>query len=68
MSKRSKSTKASRREFLKGMAVIGGAALTVVARPGVAEAPEIAGKPGSPEPKGYHVTPHILDYYEKARM
>lgn len=67
MSKRSKSTKASRREFLKGMALIGGAALTVVTRPGAADVLEVTGKPDSPKPKGYHVTPHILDYYEKAR-
>lgn len=68
MNERSKSTKESRREFLKSMAVIGGAALAVVARPSAADAPETTGKPDSPKPKGYHVTPHILDYYEKARM
>lgn len=67
MSKRMKET---RREFLKGLgvAVIGGGALAMVSRPGIADAPQAAEKPAAPAPKGYHVTAHILDYYEKARL
>ena len=67
MSKRMKET---RREFLKGLGlvVIGGGALTAISRPGVTEAPAAAEKPAAPVPKGYRVTAHILDYYEKARL
>lgn len=70
MSKRDRSMKATRREFLKGVgvAVIGGGALAMVSRPGVTQAPEATEKPAAAAPKGYHVTTHILDYYEKARL
>lgn len=62
----------SRRGFLKSVAATGGAvAVTAVA----AESANAATSPGSTEDpeaqnstKGYHVTPHILDYYEKARF
>jgi len=63
----SKRTKETRREFLKGMAILGGATLAVASRPGAMAVPEAAEKPTAPAPKGYHVTTHILDYYEKAR-
>lgn len=69
MSERPKSTKENRREFLKGMAMFGGAALALVARPGIANAPPNNDeKPVDAIPKGYHVTSHILDYYDKARF
>lgn len=68
MSKRDRSMKETRREFLKGLAVIGGGALAMVSRPGITEAPEATEKPTVAAPKGYHVTTHILDYYEKARL
>ena len=70
MSKKPKAVKRSRREFLKGVAVVGGAAsLAVVAQGGAAsvqDAKQVATTPG--KAKGYHVTPHIRAYYEKARV
>jgi nitrous oxide reductase len=59
-----------RREFLKGAAVVGGAAtLAVVARGGAAavqeDAKDVAQAPEAS--KGYHETPHIRTYYELAR-
>ena len=62
----------SRRGFLKSVAATGGAvAVTAVA----AESANAGTLPGSLEnqeahssTKGYHVTPHILEYYEKARF
>jgi hypothetical protein len=68
MSKRDRSMKETRRRFLKGLAVVGGGALAVVSRPGVTVAPEATEKPTTVAPKGYRVTAHILDYYEKARL
>ena len=59
-----------RREFLKGAAVVGGAAsLAVVARGGAAAVREDV-KEAAPAPeasKGYHETPHIRTYYDLAR-
>lgn len=68
MSKKSK-TVSSRREFLKGAAVMGGAAtLAVVAKGAAASAPEETPVTTPERPKGYHVTPHIRQYYDKARF
>lgn len=57
-----------RREFLRQCAVIGGSATVVAAAGGVAEtAPEEPAQPaGREKPRGYRLTPHIRDYYEKA--
>lgn len=70
MRSKAKPTRTSRREFLKGAAVMGGAAtLAVVARGGAAAAPQGSRVAAPPDkPKGYHVTPHIQQYYDKARM
>ncbi len=70
MRSKAKPTRTSRREFLKGAAVMGGAAaLAVVAREGTAATPD-GGQVATPSEKrkGYHVTPHIQQYYDKARM
>ncbi len=69
MSKKAKPLKSSRREFLRGAAVVGGAAtLAVVARGGAAEVQSTNEVAAAPEKsKGYHVTPHIRAYYEKLR-
>ena len=61
----------TRRGFLKGVAVAGGAAaasavVTETANAGISTGP--AASKEKEQPKGYHVTPHILDYYEKARF
>ena len=69
MSKKTKPVKSSRRQFLKGAAVVGGAAtLAVVARGGAAEVQSTNEVAAAPEKsKGYHVTPHIRAYYETLR-
>lgn len=70
MSVKKKSAAVSRRGFLKGVAATGGAvAMTAV----VAENANSDSSPDSDQAaqettKGYHVTPHILNYYEKARF
>lgn len=71
MSREIRSEKPSRRSFLKGAAVAGGAA-TVAALGPRAQA-SIQRQPAGnveqvPEPKGYRETPHVLQYYEKARL
>jgi nitrous oxide reductase len=70
MSHESKPVRKSRREFLKGAAVVGGAAtLAVVAKGGVAGTQADTKKVKSaPESKGYHETPHIRAYYKTARV
>jgi nitrous oxide reductase len=70
MSRKAKPAKASRREFLKGAAVISGAAtLAVVARGGSAATQDAGAVPGAPEKaRGYHETPHVRQYYDKARI
>jgi hypothetical protein len=60
-----------RRQFLKGMAVIGGTTVFVaIAKDAVTEVSTQIDETAEtkPESKGYHVTPHIEKYYEKARF
>ncbi|MFQ5936848.1 MAG: twin-arginine translocation signal domain-containing protein [Acidiferrobacterales bacterium] len=70
MSRKSKPARKSRREFLKGAAVVGSAAtLAAVAGGGAAsvqEAKEVVKT--SDKSKGYHVTPHIRTYYDLAKQ
>ena len=70
MSKTSKTTREGRRDFLKGMAAVGGAATVAAAAggaiAGTAQEPEAT--PAQAKPKGYHLTPHIRAYYDKARF
>jgi len=60
----------SRRGFLKGAAMVSGAAaataLTAVATAGPEASTEVPKQDEGSQ--GYHVTPHILEYYEKARF
>jgi len=59
-----------RRKFLKDAALIGGAAGAATAVPG-AVADTADDEPRQPAPagaRGYHVTPHIREYYQKARF
>lgn len=67
MSLKSKMESNGRRRFLKGLAVAGGATAMVVATGTSVAAPEPtpASKPAA---KGYHETPHIRNYYQKARI
>jgi len=62
-----------RRRFLKSAALAGGAATVAVAAGGAAvagtkEAPAVAREPQPQGAQGYHVTPHIEDYYRLARQ
>lgn len=71
MSVNKKGSAVSRRGFLKGVAVAGGAAaasavVTEAANAGIATSP--VDEKAQQDAKGYHVTPHILEYYEKARF
>jgi hypothetical protein len=57
-----------RRRFLKGLAMAGGAA-AVAAATGTAVAAPQAAPVSKPETAlGYHETPHIRSYYQKARI
>lgn len=71
MSKKAKPATSNRREFLKGVAVMGGtAALALVSQAQASEvAPDVAKQDvATPESKGYRVTPHVAEYYNKARF
>lgn len=72
MSVKKKGADISRRGFLKGVAATGGAVAvsTVVSETANSGTlPESTMDQASQDVnKGYHVTPHILDYYEKARF
>jgi hypothetical protein len=68
MSKKALSESSNRREFLKGLATVGGAtALAAVTGSAVASEPAVT-PPEKPRSEGYHVTPHVKAYYDKARM
>jgi hypothetical protein len=58
----------ARRNFLKGLAAVGG----LVAASGVAEASKggagAVAPTRSPPPRGYRLTPHVAKYYGKARF
>lgn len=61
-----------RRTFLKGVAVVGGAA-TVAAVGGVAVASAPAGSPAgvapaAAKPQGYRETEHVREYYRLAQL
>lgn len=62
----------NRRGFLKGAAIVGGAAAVSTLSQGVTADTQIVEKPAAKtaddEPKGYRMTPHIREYYEKARF
>lgn len=70
MSHESESEKLSRRGFLKNAAVLGGAA-TATALGSQVQAGVEGQAPAAKEvtpPKGYRETPHIREYYKKARF
>ena len=59
----------SRRDALKGLAVLGGAAAASVAAGGAsAEAPKPMQEQEAPETLGYRETDHIREYYRRARF
>jgi len=72
MSHSANSASKSRRSFLlKGIAAVGGAATFVAAgKSGAVEAHKVEAKPAAaaPQVKGYRETPHIREYYKRARF
>ena len=69
MSRKSSVDRLSRRSFLKELAVTGGAAAVAVSATRLSAAP--VERTAAPEPKksqGYHETPHIRKYYDKASI
>ena len=73
MTKKLTSGHLGRREFLKGLAVIGGTTVLVtVAKDAMADEPHealadsVSEQKPAEETKGYRVTPHIQTYYDKA--
>lgn len=58
----------SRRGFLKGVAAVGGGAVVVAATQNAIAGTLDEAVPVTPASKGYHLTPHIETYYEKARF
>lgn len=60
----------SRRGFLQRVAMLGGVAGAAIASPGtvIKDDAEDQDRPASSAPKGYRVTPHIAEYYKKARF
>ncbi|ADE14754.1 conserved hypothetical protein [Nitrosococcus halophilus Nc 4] len=58
-----------RRQFLKSLALIAGAAaMATTAKGKLTMMPEEKRAHHESQPKGYHVTPHIQKYYQKARF
>lgn len=71
MSVEKSSKSMNRRGFMKGLATAGGAAaasglVSETANAMVAKATAESG--AEPKSEGYRLTPHILEYYEKARF
>jgi hypothetical protein len=54
----------SRRNFLRGSAVVGTGAVAVVAMPATAVAAAQAQEVDTPTEDGYRLTQHIADYYK----
>ena len=69
MSLKAKVETNGRRRFLKGLAMASGATAVVVATGTAVAAPQMDAPVSKPETaKGYHETPHIRTYYQRARI
>lgn len=68
MTRKSQVEKKSRRTFLKELAVAGGAAAVASAATTASAEPTPVASNEKPNAKGYHLTPHINRYYQKARF
>lgn len=71
MSKRPETVRPSRRTFLKGVVAAGGTASVLAAgSAAVAEVEQapVADNTAKAQAKGYRLTPHIAEYYKKARF
>ncbi len=58
----------SRRNALKGMAALGGAAALSSASSASADSPELEKQDHAPPSLGYRETDHIREYYRRARF
>lgn len=62
---RKKNLNSERREFIKGSLVTGVGVATAAVLPGTLMAAEPEGSPERPKAQqGYHLTPHIIQYYK----
>ncbi|MCW8845791.1 MAG: twin-arginine translocation signal domain-containing protein [Gammaproteobacteria bacterium] len=68
MTRKSQVDSTSRRTFLKELALAGGATAIVSATGTVNAAPITTAPEVKSDAKGYHLTPHINQYYDKARF
>lgn len=68
MSKQAKAESNSRRNFIKGMAVAGGATALVAAGGASASSEAPASESKTPASKGYRHTAHVAEYYRQARF
>ena len=72
MKQSSKKAGGDRRAFLRNVAIAGGAATAAVAAGAAVSRTGAQGEAAAPAaadgPTGYHETPHIREYYEKARF
>jgi len=58
----------TRRDFFKGIAVLGGAATVAAVSGQAASEPAPARSAPEADSKRYRVTPHVAEYYKKARF
>lgn len=68
MSPNERKAKTSRRAFLRDVAAAGGIAAVAASATAVEARPAAVKAPAAERPKGYHVTPHVTKYYDKARI
>lgn len=68
MSRNEGTANTSRRAFLRDVAAAGGIAAVAATATAVEARPVAAKAPAAARPKGYHVTPHVAKYYDKARI
>jgi nitrous oxide reductase len=68
MTRKSQVDSNSRRKFLRELALAGGAAAVVSATGTVNATPITTAPAANSKAKGYHLTPYISRYYEKARF
>lgn len=68
MTRKPHEQKTNRRDFLRDLAVIGGIATVSGGASLAATRPVDSEAAGAQAPTGYQVTPHVMKYYEKARI
>jgi hypothetical protein len=68
MSRNEGTANTSRRAFLRDVAAAGGIAAVAATATAVEARPVAVKAPAAARPKGYHVTPHVAKYYDKARI